>query len=61
MRAAFITGSRALEIRELALPVPGPGEVRIRADRVGIGGSDLHYFLHGENSGFVVREPSPRA
>ncbi|GGE75067.1 alcohol dehydrogenase catalytic domain-containing protein [Nesterenkonia cremea] len=60
MRAAFITGSRALEIRELALPVPGPGEVRIRADRVGICGSDLHYFLHGENSGFVVREPSPR-
>lgn len=57
MRAAFITGSRALEIRELELPVPGPGEVRIRVEHVGICGSDLHYFLYGENSGFVVREP----
>lgn len=56
MRAAFITGSRALEFRELELPVPRPGEVRIRVDHVGICGSDLHYFLYGENSGFVVRE-----
>lgn len=56
MRAAFITGSRALEIRELELPVLRPGEVRIRVDHVGICGSDLHYFLYGENSGFVVRE-----
>ena len=57
MRAAYITGRESLELREQELPAPGPDQVRVRVEHVGICGSDLHYHRHGENSGFVVREP----
>ena len=48
MRAAFCTGPGALVVREVASPLPRPGEVRLRVHACGICGSDLHYF-HGES------------
>jgi 2-desacetyl-2-hydroxyethyl bacteriochlorophyllide A dehydrogenase len=44
MRAAVFTGPRALELREMEKPAPGPGEVLVRVRSVGICGSDLHFF-----------------
>jgi 2-desacetyl-2-hydroxyethyl bacteriochlorophyllide A dehydrogenase len=44
MRAAFCTGPRDLEIRNLPPLVPGPGEVVVRVHSCGICGSDLHYY-----------------
>ncbi|MCI2238464.1 zinc-binding dehydrogenase [Paenibacillus sp. TRM 82003] len=57
MRAVRIHGERDLREEELALPDPGPGRVRLRMAYAGICGSDLHYFAHGANGEYVVREP----
>ncbi|MCC5975594.1 MAG: NAD(P)-dependent alcohol dehydrogenase [Rubellimicrobium sp.] len=47
-----------LALREIDLPQdPGPGEVRIAIDTVGICGSDLHYYKEGRIGPFVVEAP----
>lgn len=38
-------------------PVPGAHDVLIRVEKVGICGSDLHYFEHGRIGDFVVEPP----
>ncbi|PHN08325.1 L-iditol 2-dehydrogenase [Flavilitoribacter nigricans DSM 23189 = NBRC 102662] len=45
MKAALLSEPRRIEIRDVDLPDPGPGEVRIRLKMVGICGSDVHLFL----------------
>lgn len=57
MKAVYINGKEDLEIVEVAVPEPGAGQVRVRVAYVGICGSDLHYYFHGANGTFVVREP----
>lgn len=57
MRAAFIDARQTLVVREVDTPEPGPDQVRVRIDYVGICGSDLHYYFHGANGAYVVREP----
>jgi len=42
MRAVFLPGGRRAEIREVAVPDPGPGEVQIALRAAGLCGSDLH-------------------
>ena len=44
MRAVVITEGRELEVRELAEPEPGEGQVRVRVAACGICGSDLHFL-----------------
>lgn len=46
MRAAFGTGARSIEVREVDRPVPGAGHALLRVRACGICGSDLHWF-HG--------------
>ncbi|RWM89213.1 MAG: L-idonate 5-dehydrogenase [Mesorhizobium sp.] len=36
---------------------PGPGEVRVRIERGGICGSDLHYYHHGGFGAVQLKEP----
>ena len=58
MRALVLERQRELSLRDIELPVdPGPGEVKIKVDTVGICGSDVHYYTHGRIGPFVVREP----
>ncbi|MGM1016910.1 MAG: zinc-binding dehydrogenase [Actinomycetota bacterium] len=57
MRAAFIDAKETLVVRDVDIPEPGPAQVRVRIDYVGICGSDLHYYFEGANGAFVVREP----
>jgi threonine dehydrogenase-like Zn-dependent dehydrogenase len=47
MRAARIVAPRQVEIDEIAVPEPGPGEVRIQVDGCGVCGSNLPVW-HGE-------------
>ncbi len=54
MKALVYTGPEALEIREVASPSPGAGEVDVRVQSVGICGSDMHAFL-----GHDARRPAP--
>ncbi len=47
MKAAVLRGIRDVAIEDLAVPEPGPGEVRVRVTRVGVCGSDVHFYSHG--------------
>lgn len=44
MRASVFTGVRQMEIRELPVPEPGPGEVLLRVEACGVCGTDNHIF-----------------
>ncbi len=48
MRRAVMTAPGAIEFNEVKEPVPGNGQVRIRVERIGICGSDIHVF-HGKH------------
>jgi L-gulonate 5-dehydrogenase len=48
MKSLVVERPGQLEIQTRPLPVPGPGEVRLRVSRAGICGSDVH-ISHGSN------------
>jgi L-iditol 2-dehydrogenase len=48
MKAAFLTGIREMEIRDMPDPqIAAPDDVLVRIDAVGICGSDVHYYTTG--------------
>lgn len=58
MRAVVLEGKLDLTVRDIDIVEDlGPRDVRIAMRRVGICGSDVHYYLHGEMGPFVVEEP----
>jgi len=58
MPAVVLESTKKLAIREIDCPEElGRRDVRIDLKRVGICGSDVHYYLHGAISHFVVNEP----
>lgn len=57
MRALYIESAQHTALKNLEAVRPGPGQVLIDIAYVGICGSDLHYYYHGANGDFVVREP----
>jgi 2-desacetyl-2-hydroxyethyl bacteriochlorophyllide A dehydrogenase len=46
MRQAVMTKPGHIEFREVAEPVPGPGEILLRVKKIGVCGSDIHVW-HG--------------
>lgn len=48
MRQAVMTAPGKIELRQVAEPEPGPGEVLLRVRRIGICGSDIHAY-HGRH------------
>jgi L-iditol 2-dehydrogenase len=57
MRASVLHGPRRITVEERGRPSPGPHEVLIRVNSVGICGSDTHYYEHGRIGRFVVEQP----
>ncbi|MFH0797075.1 MAG: alcohol dehydrogenase catalytic domain-containing protein [Candidatus Omnitrophota bacterium] len=57
MKAAYLVGKEKIEIKETPVPVPGPAEVLVRVKKVGICGSDVHYFREGRIGEQVVTFP----
>ncbi|MEX0151120.1 zinc-binding dehydrogenase [Microbacterium sp. LMI1-1-1.1] len=57
MQSLVIEKALTAAVREVDVPEPGKGQVRLRVEYVGICGSDLHYYFEGANGAFVVREP----
>ncbi|HIQ21861.1 MAG TPA: hypothetical protein EYH34_11585 [Planctomycetes bacterium] len=58
MRIAYLTGIRQLELCEVAAPEKPSDGVLVRMDRVGVCGSDVHYYLHGRIGNQVVEYPA---
>lgn len=57
MKKLAIHGKEDIRWEDAVLPEPGAGEVRLRVRYVGICGSDLHYYFHGANGEYTIREP----
>jgi D-xylulose reductase len=58
VRALVLERQHELSMRDIDLPQqPGPGEVKIKIDTVGVCGSDVHYYTHGRIGPFVVEAP----
>ncbi len=57
MRAGVLHGAKDLRVSRIDIPQPGPGMVLLRVRRVGICGSDMHYFEHGCCGAFVPTRP----
>ncbi|KAJ5247383.1 hypothetical protein N7468_002366 [Penicillium chermesinum] len=55
--ALVLHGAKDLRIEKRSVPAPSDGEVQVAIQATGICGSDLHYYGHGRNGDFVVREP----
>lgn len=58
MKAAFLTGVRTIEIREIPAPqIVRDDDVLVRSKAVGVCGSDLHYYLSERVGGDSVSYP----
>jgi len=57
MQAAVLHGAKDLRLEPRPRPEPQPGMVLLRLRRVGICGTDLHYFQHGYCGAFVPTQP----
>ncbi len=58
MKAAFVTGVRKIEVRDVEPPrIDNDDDVLIRSRAVGICGSDLHYYLSDSVGGDPVSYP----
>jgi len=57
MTAAVLHGARDVRVEPHPRPELGPGQALVRVRRVGMCGSDLHYFRHGYCAGFVPTRP----
>jgi L-idonate 5-dehydrogenase len=57
MKTLAIHGKEDIRWEDRPTPEPSEGEVRLRVKYVGICGSDLHYYFHGANGEYSIREP----
>ena len=55
--SAVLHSPHDLRIEDRAIPEPGPGQVQVAVEAVGICGSDVHYYEHGRIGPHVVRAP----
>jgi L-iditol 2-dehydrogenase len=59
MRVAYFTGLRTIEIRQQPEPqIDQPDSVMLRIDRVGVCGSDVHYYRTGRIGDQVLQPPA---
>ncbi len=57
MRAWLAYGQEKMELKEVPMPEPGPGEVLVKIRAVGICGSDMHFYKEGRIGQFIVNDP----
>ncbi len=53
-RAVFMSGTNNMVFKDVPIPEPGPKDVLVKVDVVGICGSDVHYYKNGRIGDFVV-------
>lgn len=58
MKAAVMTGPLKMEWEERDIPIPGPGELLIKLEYVGVCGSDLHFYSDGRPGQLGARWPA---
>lgn len=57
MKVCVLTGKQKMEWREREIPQPGPGELQIKLEYVGVCGSDLHFYQEGRLANWELDGP----
>ena len=57
MQVSVLTGMKALAVEERPVPVPAADQVLVEVSKVGVCGSDVHYYRDGRIGPFVVDAP----
>ena len=58
MKAAFLTGIRKIEVRQIPEPkIANPSDVLLAVETVGVCGSDMHYYKQGRIGCQIVQYP----
>jgi len=57
MRVAELVEAETFKLRNDIRPSPGPSEVLVKVSEVGICGSDIHWYTHGQMGERTVDEP----
>lgn len=57
MKSAVLFGAKDLRLEDADIPALQPGMVLLKVKRVGICGSDLHYYEHGYCGSFIPSRP----
>lgn len=57
MKVCVLTGKKKLEWVEREIPQPGPGELQIKLEYVGVCGSDLHFYQEGQLANWTLDGP----
>ena len=57
MKAVVMHGPRDMRMEERDIPTPGPGELLVKIEYVGICGSDMHFLEEGRLGNWVVDKP----
>jgi L-iditol 2-dehydrogenase len=57
MKTAVMTGIGKMDFVERDIPRPGPDEVLVKLEYVGICGSDMHYYETGRIGDYIVNPP----
>ncbi|MEI7900506.1 MAG: alcohol dehydrogenase catalytic domain-containing protein, partial [bacterium] len=57
MMAGVLHGAQDIRIEKVSQPELRPGMVLLRVRRVGVCGSDMHYFQHGYCAAFIPTRP----
>lgn len=48
MKAALLTGTKQIEVRDIPVPKPGPGEAVVQVKASFVCGTDVRFFLNGK-------------
>jgi L-iditol 2-dehydrogenase len=57
VKAAFLTEPGKIELRDISVPVPEDDQVLVRVEAVGVCGSDVHFYAHGNIGTMIMSEP----
>ena len=57
MKVCVLTGKQQLAWVEREIPQPGPGELQIKLEYVGVCGSDLHFYQEGQLANWTLDGP----
>lgn len=57
MKASFLIEPGVIEMREIAIPIPDDDQVLVKVAAVGVCGSDVHFYAHGNIGTMIMKEP----
>ena len=57
MKAAVLFGKGDIRFEERPVPEPAANQVQVKVAKVGVCGSDVHYYKEGRIGDFIVKDP----